>query len=346
VKRGPFLVVTGLLGVVLALCAAAYAYDAATPQRLADALSVNGVDIGGLTRAQAKARLARTLVAPLQRPITILLPSGHRMRLTPQRARVRMDLNPALDRAERYSRQGSILERVWHHMTAERTARRLTATLSYSREAVKATVSRVADRADRSPQDASVVPQADELVTTPSHDGRAVQRAALRRAIVRGLVHAGGSHRVRVPVRRLRPEVTEEDVAAQYPSYIVVNRDAYELRLYRNLELVHTYTIAVGQQGLETPAGLYDIQDKQVDPTWHVPESDWAGDLAGKSIPPGPDNPLKARWMGFNGGAGIHGTADVDSLGSAASHGCIRMSIPDVESLYDQVIVGTPVYVV
>jgi lipoprotein-anchoring transpeptidase ErfK/SrfK len=268
------------------------------------------------------------------------------MRLTPGRSRVHMDFEPALDQAERYSRQGSILARVWHDVTGARTGRPLTATLSYSRATVKATVRRVAEQVDRSPEDAAVLPQGDQLVTTPSHHGRAVQRAVLRRAIVRRLVRAGGPDRISVPVRRLRPEVTEEDLGAQYPSYIVVNRDAYELHLYRNLELAHTYPIAVGQQGLETPAGLYDIQDKQVDPTWHVPESDWAGDLAGKIIPPGPDNPLKARWMGFNGGAGIHGTADVDSLGSAASHGCIRMSVSDVENLYDQVTVGTPVYVV
>jgi len=59
---------------------------------------------------------------------------------------------------------------------------------------------------------------------------------------------------------------------------------------------------------------------------------------------PGLQDPLKARWMGFNG-AGIHGTDDVGSLGSAASHGCIRMAIPDVIELYDQVPVGAPIYI-
>jgi lipoprotein-anchoring transpeptidase ErfK/SrfK len=98
-------------------------------------------------------------------------------------------------------------------------------------------------------------------------------------------------------------------------------------------------------QGLETPAGLYDVQDKQVDPSWHVPNSAWAGSLAGQTIPPGPQDPLKARWMGFNGGAGIHGTAESGSLGSAASHGCIRMAVPDVIQLYSQVSVGDPVYI-
>jgi lipoprotein-anchoring transpeptidase ErfK/SrfK len=97
--------------------------------------------------------------------------------------------------------------------------------------------------------------------------------------------------------------------------------------------------------GLETPEGVYEIQDKQVEPYWHVPESDWAGDLAGQVIPPGPSNPLKARSMGIYEGAGIHGTEETSSLGTAASHGCVRMAIPDVEELYDLVEVGTPIYI-
>ncbi|HEV2771991.1 MAG TPA: L,D-transpeptidase, partial [Thermoleophilaceae bacterium] len=67
---------------------------------------------------------------------------------------------------------------------------------------------------------------------------------------------------------------------------------------------------------------------------------------AGKTIPGGrADNPLKARWMGIYDGAGIHGTDDTSSLGTNASHGCIRMSIPEVKELYARVSVGTPVYI-
>jgi lipoprotein-anchoring transpeptidase ErfK/SrfK len=76
-----------------------------------------------------------------------------------------------------------------------------------------------------------------------------------------------------------------------------------------------------------------------------VPNSAWAGSLAGRVIPPGPDDPLKARWIGITGGAGIHGTDQVGSLGSAASHGCIRMAIPDVIALYDRVPYGSKIYV-
>ena len=82
-----------------------------------------------------------------------------------------------------------------------------------------------------------------------------------------------------------------------------------------------------------------------MNPSWHVPNSAWAGDLAGRVIPPGPDDPIKARWLGFYNGSGIHGTDAIYSLGTAASHGCIRMSIPDVIELFDIVPLGTPLFV-
>jgi len=126
---------------------------------------------------------------------------------------------------------------------------------------------------------------------------------------------------------------------------IAVDRDAKVLRLYKNLKLAKRYRIAVGKAGTETAAGRYKIAEKDVDPTWHAPNEAWAGDLAGQTIPPGdPRNPLKARWMGFHDGQGIHGTDDVDSLGSAASHGCIRMAVSDVERLFREVEVGTPLF--
>jgi lipoprotein-anchoring transpeptidase ErfK/SrfK len=76
-----------------------------------------------------------------------------------------------------------------------------------------------------------------------------------------------------------------------------------------------------------------------------VPNSAWAGSLAGQTIPPGPADPLKARWLGIFSGAGIHGTDETWSIGQAVSHGCVRMSIPDVIELYPRVPVGTPIYI-
>jgi lipoprotein-anchoring transpeptidase ErfK/SrfK len=146
-------------------------------------------------------------------------------------------------------------------------------------------------------------------------------------------------------VHQTKPDVTTKDLPHAYARYIVINRSTFTLRFFHHLKLERSYTVAVGQQGLETPAGLYHAQDKQVDPSWHVPNSAWAGSLAGQVIPPGPADPLKARWIGIFDGAGIHGTDEVSSLGHAFSHGCVRMAIPDVIDLYDRVQVGDPIYI-
>ena len=114
---------------------------------------------------------------------------------------------------------------------------------------------------------------------------------------------------MRVQTNVVQPKVSTKQLARKYPAVLVVNRGAFKLTLYKNLKRSKTYGIAVGQVGLETPAGLYNIQNKAENPAWHVPDSDWAGKLRGKVIAADdPANPIKARWMGIYDGAGIHGT--------------------------------------
>jgi lipoprotein-anchoring transpeptidase ErfK/SrfK len=172
-----------------------------------------------------------------------------------------------------------------------------------------------------------------------------VQKRFLAARILRQLRDPASPHFALVPTRTLHPHVSLARLTYKYQTFVTIDRAHFRLRLWKNLRLAHTYTIAVGRQGLETPAGQYEINDRQVNPSWHVPNSAWAGALAGKVIPPGPDDPIKARWLGFYNGAGIHGTEEISSLGTAASHGCIRMSIPDVEQLYPLVPLHTPIYV-
>jgi lipoprotein-anchoring transpeptidase ErfK/SrfK len=123
---------------------------------------------------------------------------------------------------------------------------------------------------------------------------------------------------------------------------IVVNIGQRKLRLIRNGRVWKTYSIAVGQPAYPTPTGQYEINDKQVDPIWYPPDSPWAAELS--SIPAGPGNPLGTRWIGTTAPAiGIHGTYADYSIGTAASHGCMRMHIPEVEALFDQVAIGMKV---
>ena len=109
---------------------------------------------------------------------------------------------------------------------------------------------------------------------------------------------------------------------------------------------MRTYGVAVGQPGYPTPNGRFAIQSKQIDPVWSVPNSPWAGELEGSTVGGGSAaNPLKARWLGVAGSVGIHGTGQDWSIGTRASHGCIRMHVADVKLLYRRVKVGTPVLI-
>jgi lipoprotein-anchoring transpeptidase ErfK/SrfK len=143
------------------------------------------------------------------------------------------------------------------------------------------------------------------------------------------------------------PRVTFANLARVYNTVVTIDRNHFKLRLFKGLKFRKGYGIAVGMAGLETPAGRYAIQNKQVNPAWHVPNRSWAGSLAGQVIPGGaPNNPLRARWLGIANGVGIHGTAEDWSIGTRASHGCIRMHVSDVVDLYPRVPVGAPVLIV
>ncbi len=145
---------------------------------------------------------------------------------------------------------------------------------------------------------------------------------------------------------RTKPAVGAKDLKRRYPTIITVDKSTFTLRLFRNLHYARSYGVAVGQPAYPTPEGLFAIQSKQVNPTWTAPNSPWAGESAGQSYAANdPGNPLAARWMGVNGSVGIHGTYQDYSIGSAASHGCIRMHASDVIDLYNRVSIGTPVLI-
>lgn len=112
---------------------------------------------------------------------------------------------------------------------------------------------------------------------------------------------------------------------------------------------VRSYHIAVGMQGLETPAGRYLISSRSDKPEWRAPDSEWVDpSIRGKVFShDDPANPIKARWLGIADGVGLHGIdpREYDTIGTAASHGCIRLRIPDVIELYERVALGTPIRV-
>jgi lipoprotein-anchoring transpeptidase ErfK/SrfK len=330
---------------VLALGAVvAYAYDSSQEDQIAEGVTIGGVDVGGMDAEEAERAVRRRLLAPLKHSLKVGY-DGESWTLTGEELKVHADLDSAVGEALEASRDGGLPTRVVRYVTGEEVDKQVSAEVSYSKRAVNRFVREIAGELNREPVDASVEASGSSLTVAPAEHGRKLRDNLLTDQLEAAVLNADADHTIAARTHSVAPQVTADEVASRYPSYLTLDRAAYTLRLWKHLKLAETYTVAVGQLGLETPEGLYHIESKQVDPTWHVPESDWAGSLAGQSIPPGPSNPLKARWMGIYEGAGIHGTDDLGSLGTAASHGCVRMAVPDVEELYDQVEVGTPIFV-
>jgi|tagenome__1003787_1003787.scaffolds.fasta_scaffold20951689_3 lipoprotein-anchoring transpeptidase ErfK/SrfK len=334
-----------LLLVGVGVVAGTYFYDQGKQDLIAQGVKVNSVPIGGLTRAQAEQKLSAALLQPLARPIKVKY-KDHRYTLTRKAASVGINIKGSVEQAWRASQEGSMFARTWRNLRNEQMNTALAADVTYNKPAINKLVRRVRTSLERQAKDATVDLSKGQVDPKPSHTGLRVKYNTLAKDVEKTLLTPNATDPVKVHTSVVEPKVSSQALAAKYPAVVIVNRSAFKLTLYKHLKVTRTYNIAVGRVGLETPAGLYNIQNKAENPAWHVPNSSWAGDLAGKVIPPDdPANPIKARWMGIYAGAGIHGTSEDDSIGSAASHGCIRMHIPDVEELYDQVPVGAPVYI-
>jgi lipoprotein-anchoring transpeptidase ErfK/SrfK len=333
-----FVAFLGLGGV-----AGAYFYDDSKKDLIAEGVKVNGVPIGGMTRVEAEKKLSATLLAPLDRPVKVAY-KDRTFTLSQKAAAIGIDIRGSVDKALKSSQEGNMFSRSWRNIRNESLNQELAAEVSYNKPAIDKLVKRV--RKSLKPVEAKVDLSKGFIDEHRSKTGLRVKYNTLAKEVEQTLLDPGNTDEVKIRTTVVQPKVSTADLAKKYPAVLIVDRGSFKLTLYKNLKKAKTYGIAVGQVGLDTPAGLYTIQNKAVNPAWHVPNSAWAGDLAGKVIAgDDPSNPIKARWMGIYDGVGVHGTSDDASIGSAASHGCIRMHVPDVEELYDQVPVGAPIYI-
>ena len=125
-------------------------------------------------------------------------------------------------------------------------------------------------------------------------------------------------------------------------SKVVLRLAERRVYLYSGEMLVSSYPVAVGTDETPTPLGEFSVGQMIENPAWQSP---WTGEVH----EPGPDSALGVRWIGFadseEGAFGFHGTPTIESIGTAASNGCVRMRNDDVVALFAAVDVGTPVVV-
>lgn len=285
---------------------------------IANGVTIGDVPVGGLTQDEAAAAVTDAFAQPL--PLVV---AGHKLFPTPKRLNASAYVNGAVAQALTAPPDTAIKLRV-----------------KLDRRKSSAYVAAVAKRFDRKPLDAQVGLRNLRPLVTAERAGRSLRQVQSLGKIFAALV-ANSRTTISLEFRSLAPKLTRKSIGP----VIVIHRGSNRLYLYNGMRLWRVFGVATGQSQYPTPIGRWHVVVKWRNPWWYPPNSAWA--KGAKPIPPGPGNPLGTRWMGLSAsGVGIHGTPDDASIGYSASHGCIRMHIPDAEWLFNHVRIGTTVFIV
>jgi lipoprotein-anchoring transpeptidase ErfK/SrfK len=303
-----------------ALVAAAPAFAQTPPATIQPGVTIQGLDVGGMTADEAKAAVVAVVKTPFE--------LGFRTRTleaTPWQLGVRTHVALAVTNA-----------------LAAVPPADVPLTVSIDFPQLHHYVAKLDRLLSREPRDARVRLSHLRPRLTKSRKGLNVLQRPTR-ILLKDAIRANSRGPVAVQYRTPKPEVTRWN----FKPVVVIRRGSHRLYLYKgaHMRFRASFGVAVGQPIYPTPTGKFTIVTKQRNPWWYPPNTAWA---AGASpIPPGPGNPLGTRWMGLSAsGVGIHGTPDAASIGYSASHGCIRMRIPDAEWLFERVEVGSTVFIV
>jgi lipoprotein-anchoring transpeptidase ErfK/SrfK len=287
------------------------------PKLIPLGVTVGGIHVGGLSATAAYMVVRAAFRAPL-----VLQAGGHRAMV-----------NPATLGAIAYAKAA-----VAHARSAPAGAA-VPLGVSIHGRAVRELVDSLATKYGRAPIDSKLLLRHLKPYITEGQPGKTLDRNEGVAAILQAL-----RENRRTGIKLPYVEVPQKISRKTFGPVVVIRRGSNRLFLYKGMKPWRTFVVATGQAVYPTPLGRFQIVVKWKDPWWYPPNSPWA--KGAKPIPPGPGNPLGTRWMGLSApGVGIHGTPDSASLGYSASHGCIRMYIPQAEWLFDHVDVGTTVYI-
>jgi lipoprotein-anchoring transpeptidase ErfK/SrfK len=306
--------------VVLAAVASGAAAPSAQRMKVVPAgVQIGGVRVGGLTSEQARNAISWWYNRPLR-----FVFYGKHWTARPTVFNARVDADSAVQRVLRAQPN--------EHVTLQTDA---------DPDAIKRYVRALDGRLSIEPADATASLNGRRPVIEPGKAGLELNRVETAQRIQDLLTIARRPQAVHPAARTVAPSVS----ANSFGAVVVIYRGSNELHLYRGVRPWRSFGVATGQAIYPTPLGDWHVVDMQRNPWWRPPDSAWAKGL--QPVPPGPGNPLGTRWMGLDAsGVGMHGTPDAASIGYSASHGCIRMRIPDAEWLFDHVRIGTPVFII
>ena len=340
-RRWPWL--TALV-LAFALFTTAGAYVGATVSyaeslqgRLLPGTMIAGVDVGGLTTDEALVRVRGTLDAELDRRI-VLRWRDQRWATTARALGARTNARRIVRDVARS--QTGLTWQDWARLRwmGERADVAAAVHVAYGRPAVARFVARAAREVAAKPVDATLEVAGTGIEITPSQVGYRARPQSAVTQILRALRGSRRNTPVRLAVETVNPDVSEK----QYAEVLLLDQSDHKLTLFEDGEAIRSWIVATGTGDYPTPLGQYSVTEKRYLPTWINPDPEgWGKDMP-EEIGPGPNNPLGLRALNWSapGAIRFHGTQAIDSLGTDASHGCVRMANADVIELYDLVEVG------
>jgi lipoprotein-anchoring transpeptidase ErfK/SrfK len=310
---------------------------------------IQGVAVGGMNEAQAMAAVSAAVEGALDRPITVTA-GGDTWTETARSLGLHADVTGAVDAALAYTAAHSTTSRLLGRWRGKTYPLVVGVTFSLEGDNAARLLDQAAAAVDVKPRNARLDLSKGQVVRVHSRTGVALQTEAGRQMLIQELfrgstaqVGAGAAAPVQLPVSLVHPKVT----AGSLGRTIAVDLSHNRLSLYDGLRVIRKYSVATAKPGFLTPPGRWKVVAMRKNPTWYNPALDSWGANEPAVVPPGPGNPMgtRALYLDAPGLIRIHGTNEPSSIGHYASHGCIRLHIPDIEALYDLVKVGTRVLI-
>ena len=308
-------------------------------------VTVAGKDLSGMSEEQARTAMETAVSAPMLRPVSVV-GGGKTWTLEPS-GFVTIDVDTMIDEAYSTRRAATFVARLDSQLRNTPLTKDVQPAYSVDASAVAQWVAKTATEIDRQPTDATRTIVGYEFKITPGVNGQRVDQSASTAAITKALgaemALSNTSRSADLVVIATKPSITE----SSFKTAIIVSTSRAKIWLYEGAKLVKTYRCAPGRPAFPTPKGDFFIQSKQYMAAWHNPGSDWAKEMP-LIIPGGPYNPMGIHKIGINSsGIFFHGIppSEFSSIGTQASHGCMRMMPSTVRDLFGRVSIGDLVYI-
>ena len=310
--------------------------ELAASGRISSGVSIDGTSVGGMSKTKARS-VVEQKIKPLEGNVQATF-EGKPYTIDIKAIKFTVDLDGMVQEAYLVGKRSPALVRVTRRLLGIQTRADIPVMYSCDKAKLTALVGGIAKTINRQSSSASISMSSGSPVMVHARQGVRVKVPATVDAIIKALPTANRA--VPVIADMTQPEILDSDVS----KIVVIRQKEFRLHLYDREKEVNSFKVAVGMPQYPTPNGRFHITYKERNPTW-LPTSEWAKDKQGIPQPPGPNNPLGGYWMDIGGGIGIHATPFPNSLGSQASHGCIRMADADAAELFTAVKVGTPVFI-